>query len=379
MRKILWLSHEVDLGGANKCLAEQIQILHEAGYHIEVIVLRDAIFADHIRPFTKGIHEVYFYSWVLDIGKKISPFLFWKRVFRNVKAVWQIKKLIRQTKPDYVATNTTTIPVAAIAAKLSFKKHVWFLHEFGEEDHGYQMFCRFKNGARLINWLSEKVVFNSEAVRAKYQPFVPATKQFIAHNPVIIPVQENYAAKLSHDKQFQTTIRCLILGQIAPSKNQLEALEAVRILKEKGKLVHLTMAGNVVNDQYRNKMLAFIKEHHLEQQVHLLDYTNDPFALLRNADVYLMCSRMEAFGRVSVEALKLGVPVIAANSGGSPEIVTDGVNGYLYEPGNATSLADKLEQFTVSLQDFDKEQISKQANATFNADHALQQLIRIFE
>jgi CheY-like chemotaxis protein len=53
---------------------------------------------------------------------------------------------------------------------------------------------------------------------------------------------------------------------------------------------------------------------------------------------------MEAFGRVTVEAMKLGRAVVGARSGGTPEIIRDGFNGFLYAPGNARDLADKIEQ-----------------------------------
>jgi glycosyltransferase involved in cell wall biosynthesis len=55
-----------------------------------------------------------------------------------------------------------------------------------------------------------------------------------------------------------------------------------------------------------------------------------------------MCSDAEAFGRVTVEALKSGRPVIGTRSGGTPELICDGVNGFLFEPGNARQLAAAL-------------------------------------
>ena len=60
------------------------------------------------------------------------------------------------------------------------------------------------------------------------------------------------------------------------------------------------------------------------------------------ADVVLMCSRREAFGRVTVEGMKLGKPVIGTRSGGTPEIVQEGETGFLYAPGDAQELAAKI-------------------------------------
>ena len=70
--------------------------------------------------------------------------------------------------------------------------------------------------------------------------------------------------------------------------------------------------------------------------------TGEPVKVWQEADVALMCSRAEAFGRVTVEAMKASLPVCGTDSGGTPEIVIDGVNGLLFEPGSSASLASAL-------------------------------------
>jgi len=55
-----------------------------------------------------------------------------------------------------------------------------------------------------------------------------------------------------------------------------------------------------------------------------------------------ICSRSEAFGRVTIEGLLSGCIVIGSNSGFTPEIIKDGKTGYLYEPYNPDSLATKI-------------------------------------
>jgi len=64
------------------------------------------------------------------------------------------------------------------------------------------------------------------------------------------------------------------------------------------------------------------------------------------SDLVVVPSREpEPFGRVAIEAMSFGVPVIAANHGGLSEIVEDGRSGYLFEPNSADSLAQALEKF----------------------------------
>ena len=65
--------------------------------------------------------------------------------------------------------------------------------------------------------------------------------------------------------------------------------------------------------------------------------------MFNHADIILVCSRNEAFGRIILEAMLLRKPVIATNSGGTPELIKDGFNGLLYEVGNYHQLAEKIE------------------------------------
>jgi glycosyltransferase involved in cell wall biosynthesis len=67
-------------------------------------------------------------------------------------------------------------------------------------------------------------------------------------------------------------------------------------------------------------------------------------ALRRQALVTVVCSRYETFGLVVTEAMAQGCPLVASSVGGIPEIVTDGVNGLLCQPGDPTDLAAKLGQ-----------------------------------
>ena len=65
-------------------------------------------------------------------------------------------------------------------------------------------------------------------------------------------------------------------------------------------------------------------------------------ACYRECDVFVMPSAGEGFGFVFLEAMKYGKPIVAARSGGAPEVVRDGVNGKLVEYGNKHELLEAL-------------------------------------
>ena len=64
----------------------------------------------------------------------------------------------------------------------------------------------------------------------------------------------------------------------------------------------------------------------------------------KNMDLELVCSRCEAFGRVTIEAMMSMIPVIGANTGGTKELIKQGYNGLLYEKGDFEDLANKIEE-----------------------------------
>lgn len=65
-------------------------------------------------------------------------------------------------------------------------------------------------------------------------------------------------------------------------------------------------------------------------------------AIMRSADVFLLPSSLEAFGLAALEAMASGVPVVATNAGGIPEVVVEGVTGFLREIGDVPALADAV-------------------------------------
>jgi glycosyltransferase involved in cell wall biosynthesis len=74
-------------------------------------------------------------------------------------------------------------------------------------------------------------------------------------------------------------------------------------------------------------------------RLEVCDHVETPDDHLDWCNVLLMCSHAEAFGRVTVEALKGGRPVIGSRSGGTLELITDGVDGLLFTPGDVDDLA----------------------------------------
>ncbi len=82
----------------------------------------------------------------------------------------------------------------------------------------------------------------------------------------------------------------------------------------------------------------------LEKQVHFLGKRDNIEDLLSSADVLLLPSENESFGLVALEAMACEVPVVVSRVGGLPEVITDGVEGFLVEAHNISKMAERTLQ-----------------------------------
>lgn len=88
-----------------------------------------------------------------------------------------------------------------------------------------------------------------------------------------------------------------------------------------------------------NRVENMVKELGLSQKVILLGEINDIAPYLATSDLFILASQMESFGLAALEAMSCGVPVVATRVGGLPEVVEDGVSGYLVDLGDVEGLA----------------------------------------
>ena len=116
---------------------------------------------------------------------------------------------------------------------------------------------------------------------------------------------------------------------MTPAKGHHEAISALAELKALGIEAELKVVGGGEND-YSLHCRELVEKLGLQSEVTFISSVESPWELLSETEIFLQCSQHEAFGRVTVEAMLSKTPVVAKNSGGTPEIIKDGVTGFLY-------------------------------------------------
>lgn len=280
---------------------------------------------------------IHFYSWTRIPHQPFSDIHIIKRIVRNSYAWFQFVLLFLRIRPNFVCTNTITHSIGAIAAKCTFRKHAWFLHELGEEDFGFKL---LPYSYHLMRFTTQIFFANSDFLAQKFIRILPKIKIETVYNPVFVdnnfPVAEFNATK---------PVKMMMIGQISPQKGHKDAIEAMAILKTKNLDITLDIFGRCEIPNYKSGLDRLIVELGLTDRISINGQTNNSSETISKHHLVLVCSICEAMGRVSLEAMKLRVPVIGANSGGTPEIIDNGVTGWLYTPGDPSSLAEKIELF----------------------------------
>lgn len=132
------------------------------------------------------------------------------------------------------------------------------------------------------------------------------------------------------------------IGRIVPWKGQLEFLEAFARVAAANPSAHALLLGDRSDggEAYERGVAQRAEAPDLEGRVSLLGFRRDVADVMRLCRVIVHSSTSpEPFGRVIIEAMALGIPVVAADTGGPVEIIEDGASGHLVDPRDTEALA----------------------------------------
>ncbi len=166
--------------------------------------------------------------------------------------------------------------------------------------------------------------------------------------PVSGTVNASVPARPSHEA---TSLTVLSLNRVVEWKGLHVLVEAVQILVDEGfrHRVNAVIAGGTFHED--EAYAARLEHRALAEKlpISFLGHQADVAPLLGQSDVVVSCSLVaEPFGQVVVQGLAAGRPVIVTNSGGPREMITDGENGVVVEPGDARALARALRRLAES-------------------------------
>jgi FkbM family methyltransferase len=338
---VVFFSHLANLHGAERSLLSSVTSLTKDGVLCTVIMPGDGPLRKPLED--AGAAVVYCgYGWWAHRNQVTTDER--TSILREnfAKVINTLKPQLERINPDIIISKTVVIPWGAVCAYLLNKPHIWHIHEFGTIDHNLNFFYPIQQITEFIHGSSNKIFTNSQATRRFF--FGSSNEDKVS---VIIPeiCIEPDPAELKDAQYYfnkKNAFKMAILGWVSEGKGQADAVLAVRELARKGRDVELLVVGNG-HPEYVKWLHDLVAKNNLGEFIQLINFQHQPYPIFEQTDVILVCSRNEAFGRVTVEGMLCAKPVIGTNTGGTPEIIIEGETGLLYAPNDIKALVEKIE------------------------------------
>ena len=339
--RICFVSHGSGRGGAEEVLLETIECLKDRNIECAVLMPGDRGLGADLKALGITYYKLPYWLWM---GHDKSIWARAETALRNILLTVPAVLKVRKWKPDLIYSNSMTVGFGALLARVLRRPHIWHLHELGYEDHGLAFDFGAKFSYKVINSASACIAV-SNITRDVFAKHIDPSKLTVIHNSVHRQAHwpENNSGQIRREllRPTKHALRCVIVGRLSEGKRQKDAVEAIAVLKEMGIDVELVIVGRS-NPGYHEELRASIRKLKLENQVCITGSVESPLTIVQTADIVLMCSRCEAFGRVTIEGMLAGKPVVAANSGANPELIQEGFNGLTYKVGDVRDLAAKI-------------------------------------
>ena len=328
--RVLYVNQTADVSGAERSLltllgglTEEVEPLVACpdGYLAELLaaegIAREPILGTGA---SFRLHPVHTSRGLLEIGRSSL----------------QVRSLARRRAPDLVHANTTRAALLALLARRPRPPVLAHIRDWAPEGR----FSRAVLG--LVARRADLVVANSAYIARQFDGLPLRQPVRVIHNPVDLgkfdPARADRAAARRELGLDEGTVALAVVAQLTPWKGQDDAIRALAGLRASGRDATLLLAGSAkfagAGTQFDNR--AYERELHelaaslgVEERVRFLGERGDVPRVLAATDLLLLPSWQEAFGRIAIEAMAMGVPVVATETGGPAEIVRPGVDGLL--------------------------------------------------
>jgi len=271
--------------------------------------------------------------------------------FRDIRTLWQLYRLFHREKPDIVHTHTAKAgTVGRIAARMAGVPVI--IHTFhGHVLHGYFGTLKtafFRNVERLLARFCHRIVAVSEQCRRDLLAYGIGQPDTLRTIPLgleldrfAIPIP---GAREELRNRYGIPHDAFVVGMIArmvPIKRHEDLLRAIPLVLQDYPDTYFLIVGD---GECRQKLDALAKELNITHRCLFAGFHRDQARIYQTVDLVVLTSGNEGLPVAIIEALSSGVPVVATRVGGVPELIEDGITGFIVEPYDIESIAGGLKK-----------------------------------
>lgn len=268
------------------------------------------------------------------------------RKYADLLNAWRVHRLFQKNKIQWVWFRDTRDMDLLFWVKLLGRNRIKVLYQqamqLGVDKKDVLHTLRFK---AIDVWISTLSFLKSQVVSRTHFP---------EHKIHVVPLGTDASVLDTARKTKNDACAALgldaskfiigIIGRIDPLKGQHTVINALQLLKDES--MHLIIVGESTKNEgnhYEVELKQKVRSLGLQHAVSFFPYSKNVALFYSAMDVFVMASKGETFGTVTIEAMAMGVPVIGTNTSGTPELLDHGKSGLLFTPENADELSQHLE------------------------------------
>lgn len=316
--RILFVVRSLHVGGMEQMVIELAGALDPAKYEIQFCTIEDpGQLADQVAA--RGIELT-----ALNKPPGLRP-----------GYIAKLRTILNEWQPDIIHTHNDTghfYAALANAARLKRCKLIHTKHGRGDIDDRKAITRNW-----LSSYLSDLVIAVSDDVASVCRDIEHVRSKKV--RTIINGIKLEPYLNLKRDTHGETSITFGHVGRLSAVKNQRLQLTAFAEVLRKVPEARLEIAGD---GPLRAELQATSQELNLGSSVTFLGYRSDIADVLRDVDVFLLSSVSEGTPLVVIEAMAAGLPIIATNVGGLPDMISDCRTGYLVASGDVDGMTKRM-------------------------------------
>lgn len=322
--KIQFILNYSDLYGANRSILSVIEHLHRNGYELNVLIPSKGRMYSRLKEIGVPCEVVPYYAAFLYIKPVLKHVLIPLLALINVLMFPIVVFKINRFNPDIIYSNTSAENIGIFVAKLLKVKHILHVREFMKEDYNASFVLGRKLKSKFIDLSTASIYVSKSVLNAIHEDRVNHARHKVIYNGI--------TAKKHELPIKNTNFSGLVFGIVGifdAAKGQHKAIKYFNSLLATNQGVKLLIYGDK-EGPYKEQLIQLVNDLKLNDKVVFMGFETDMRKIYNSIDVLLMFSRSEGFGRVTVEAAFMGVPVIGFDNAGTSEIIEDEKTGYLF-------------------------------------------------
>lgn len=351
-RKIAHIITSLELGGAQKTTLSLLRFIDRDFYDIHIItsgvgpLVEEALSTPGLRVF-----------FIPNLASKTD-------IFNDIISFIKILMYLKKHDISLVHTHSSKAGIigrlAARAAGVRFIFHTV---------HGWPFYIETKKIVKAFyiliekaaSWITVKLIVVSEKDLEAGLRYVNKNKEKYAKIPYGIETIKFSSLDFSGRNKDVCTVG--FISCFKPQKAPLDFIKTVKEAVEKNNSIEFISAGDGV---LRPEAEKLSQELGVSGKIKFLGWQKDIAGIFSKIDILLLTSRWEGLPVVVLEALASGIPVVATNAGGIPELIASGINGFIEEKGDCQKLANDV--LTLAEDDNKRFQFSMQAQKSFREE-----------